>query len=346
MTDNTTTPRIPLNTLAIAFGLAGLAEVWTFASAALSLPPLIGDTLWMLAAVGWAWLMVAHLRRGHTSSESLLQQLRNPVQGPIAALAPVVGMLLAAELFTVWPIVSRILVITFISLSAIFAGWLIAEWCGGGIPIDAIHGGYFLPTVAGGFIAANAAAATGLTSLAVGAFLAATFFWIVMFAIIVARLMFRPPLPTPLVPTLAIFLAPPAVAGIAWFRITGEAGTIEYGLAAITAVMALIQLALIPRYLALPFSVGFWSFTFPVAAAGSLGILWLTRLHPDDWEALVTAIAAGVTALIVGIAAQSITSVRRDSRRQVAPATVVDADHEPGSPIATPSTHNKKIEVT
>jgi tellurite resistance protein TehA-like permease len=59
------------------------------------------------------------------------------------------------------------------------------------------------------------------------------------------------------VPTLAVIVAPPAVGGIALFDLTDSAVTP------------------FPRYRRLPFSLGFWSFTFPTAAVVAYTIDWL-----------------------------------------------------------------------
>ena len=67
--------RIPLNTLAIAFGLAGLATIWTTAARLLGVSEIVGQVIWAGVVVAWLWLIVAHLRRGTRSAETLGQQL-------------------------------------------------------------------------------------------------------------------------------------------------------------------------------------------------------------------------------------------------------------------------------
>jgi tellurite resistance protein len=298
--------RIPLNTFAITFGLAGLSEVWTLATDALALTSVVEDVLWSVTAVAWVWLIAAHAIRGARSGAGLVGQLRDRVQGPTAALVPIVGMLLATRIFLLAPGVGRAVFLAFLVGAALFAAWLISTWMADGLAEESIHGGYFLPTVAGGLIASTAAAELGMDALALGAFAVGAFFWVVMAAIILARLMRQPALPAPLIPTMAIFVAPPAVAGTAWFLLFPTVGPIEYGLAAITVMMLLVQLALVPRYRMLPFTLGFWSFTFPFAAVGGYGIQWLILLRPTGWQVVVIAITAGITVLIGTIAANSI----------------------------------------
>jgi tellurite resistance protein len=299
--------RIPLNTLAIPFGLSGLAEVWTEASSDLGWPPGIADALWAVAAIAWVWLIVAHVVRGSRSGSSLGSQLRHPAQGPIGALTAIVGMLLGATLYRLLPVAGIVLVIASIAAAAIFAGWLLSFWLSGSLEVDSVHGGYFLPTVAAGLIAATTAAQVGLTSLAVGAFAVGILFWVVIFVALLARFATRPALPDALTPTLAIIVAPPAVAGTAWFAIDGaQPGSVEYALATITVVLVLMQVFLIPRYRVLPFSLGFWSFTFSFAAVSGYAIEWLFLLRPFGWQVLAVAILAGITVLIGTIGFKSI----------------------------------------
>ena len=307
MTTTGTPARIPLNTLAIPFGLAGLAAVWAGASKDLGWWAGIADALWVLAAIVWVSMIVAHAIRGAKSDETLVTQLRHPAQGPIAALLPIVGMLLGATLYRLAPVAGTVLVVASIVVAALFAGWLLSYWAGGHLQVDAIHGGYFLPTVAAGLVAATTAAEIGLTSIAIGAFAVGILFWLIIFALMLARLATRPALVAPLTPTLAIIVAPPAVAGTAWFAISeGQQGPVEYALAAVTVVMVLMQVFLIPRYRSLRFSLGFWSFTFPFAAVSGYAIEWLFLLRPFAWQLMVATILVGITALIATIGVKSL----------------------------------------
>ncbi|WP_394769635.1 transporter [Lacisediminihabitans sp.] len=333
MTSLATPTRIPLNTLAIPFGLSGLAAVWTGASSDLGWPAAIADALWVLAAISWVWLIVAHSVRGARSADSLAGQLRHPAQGPIAALVPIVGMLLGATLYRLIPVAGVVLVVASIVAAALFAGWLLTFWTSGSLQADSMHGGYFLPTVAAGLVAATTAAEVGLTALAIGAFAVGILFWVAIFAALMVRLATRPALPAPLTPTLAIIVAPPAVAGTAWFAIGGaQVGPVEYALAGLTVVMVLMQVFLIPRYRALRFSLGFWSFTFPFAAVSGYAIEWLVILRPFGWQGLAIAILAGITVLIATIGIKSIRLYFAGSRQTH--AAIATAAQNPAPTLA------------
>ncbi|MCS5735903.1 SLAC1 family transporter [Herbiconiux daphne] len=308
-----------MNTLAISFGLTGLASLWSTMAGALELSRFIPIVLWSGAALSWVWLIVAHLVRGARSTESLISQLRHPAQGPIAAIVPTVGMLLGAELYLVWPIGGFILALTSFVAAIAFAGWILAFWHSGHLNQEAFHGAYLLPTVAAPLVASAVAARLGFPLMAMGAFAVGLFFWVVLVTVLLSRLAFFPPLPDPLTPTLAILLAPPAVAGAAWFAMNGvHDDVVSVSLLGVLAVMFVMQLFLIGVYRRLPFTLGFWSFTFPAASAATFLVQWVELGAFRGWQIVAVVAATCVTVLIAAIGIRSIvlvSSVRRGVRR-------------------------------
>ncbi|WP_157981600.1 SLAC1 family transporter [Protaetiibacter intestinalis] len=298
--------RIPLNTLAIPFGLAGIADVWTFAGGALPIPTWLPPVLWTVVAVSWVWLVVAHVVRGFLVRMPLREQLRHPVQGPIAALVPVVAMLVGIEAVEYSPVVGRVVIGLAMITTALYAGWFFGRVFTGGIAVDAVHGGYLLPSVAGGYIASYAAAVSGWTGLAIGWFGFGTLGWVVTFSLLTARLALRPALPDALQPTLMIMIAPPAVGGLALFAIDPSIGAAQEFMAVTLIVMLLAQLALLPRYLKTTFTLGFWSFTFPCAAAASYGIVWVTTAEVPGYQIITLVLATAITSLVLVIALRSL----------------------------------------
>ncbi|BAL89157.1 putative transporter [Actinoplanes missouriensis 431] len=313
--------RIPLNTFAIAFGLSGLAEAWTAAARVLSLPSWLPHLFWAVAAIAWVWLIAAHLIAGARGDQRLRDQLRHPAQGPLAALVPVTGMLLGAELAHFQHRAGEIVVLAAITVAALFAGWLIGTWLEGRLTLEAVHGGYLLPTVAGGLVAADAAAAVGHPMVGWAAFGVGVFFSIVITTLILLRLVVRPSLPDPLVPTVAILLAPPAVAGLAWFALAGDAfGPVPAAFAGLTVVLTLVELAFLPRFLRLPFSLGFWSFTFPAGAVTAF------TAEASGNRAVTVVLLTALTAGLAALAVRSLPIAGRRRERRHALDTLTAAD--------------------
>ena len=303
--------RIPLSTLAIPLGLAGLAQLWSVAGALLGTPFAITESFWAIAAIAWLWTLAAHLLRGARSEQRLSHQLTHLAHGPLAALLPIAAMLFGANLHLVAPLAGSIITLAALAVAAGFAAWMLSFWMRGELPLDAVHGGYFLPISAASLVGALASAQLGYRTLAVDALAVGLFFWLLVSIVFFLRLALRPPLPAPLTPTLAIMVAPPAVAAAAWLTISGghRDGLFD-ALSGIAAFMVVIQGMLVPRYLALRFSLGFWSFTFPAAITAALAVRWLGLMQPPGWQAAIAGLLVIITGLIVLIAANSLRSLR------------------------------------
>lgn len=303
---------LPPNFFSIPFGIAGLAGVWRLAATFDGPPAGIADALYLLAAAVYVPLAIAFAAGLVSAPRTVLAALEHPVLSPFYALSPIVGMLLALGLQPHAPTAARALFLVFFAATWLLGGWLTGEWIVAPRAIDGLHPGYFLPTVAGGLIAAQGAAAFGFEGLGWLSFGAAIVCWLILGAILLGRLIVRPVLPAVLVPTLAIMAAPPAVAGGAYFALTGgKVDAVAYGLAGFTVLIVLAQLRLLPLYLKLPFAPTFWSFTFPSAAVAADALHWIALERPASPVVLVYVALAAISVLIGGIALRSLVALRQ-----------------------------------
>jgi len=301
--------RIAPNLFGIAFGLAGLGEAWQGAGPVLGTPGAVPDAIYILAAVVWLVLVAAYAAQG---PRRMLADLRDPVLTPFPSLGAITPMILAAALATAAITAGRILVIIFLAVTIGLGGWLTGQWIAGDLTQDSLHPGYYLPTVAGGLIGADAAAQVHLHTLAEASFAIGIFCWLLVGSLLLNRLFFRPVLPPPLVPTLAIEFAPPVVAGVAYFALNG--GTANFAAAALggyAVLMAVVQLRFVPLYTRLTFSPGFWSFTFSYAAGATDALGWITATKPPGATAYAAVVIALITAWIAAIAARTVVAAAR-----------------------------------
>ena len=134
--------------------------------------------------------------------------------------------------------------------------------------------------------------------------------WFVLGSLILARLFFGPPLPSTLVPTLAIEVAPAAVAGLAWFALTdGRIGVVTQFLAGYGLLMVLVQVRFVPLYRRLSFSAAFWSFTFAWAAVVTVVLQWLASSRSSVAAAAAWSALLAITAGIGGIAVRTLVTL-------------------------------------
>jgi tellurite resistance protein len=297
------------NLFGIAFGIAGLAEVWRAAEPTIESPQLVVNALNVVAAALWVTLVVSYAAQGR---RQLLADLRDSTVAPFVPLSSITAMLLAAALSQYAFEVGRALVVIFVATTIGLGGWMTGQWIVAELEQDAVHPGYFLPTVAGGLVAAIASAEVHLHALAEATFGIGMLCWVLLGSLLLNRLFFRPTLPAALYPTLAIEVAPPVVAGIAYMAITGGAtNTLSYALAGYGVLMVLVQIRLIPYYARLRFSPGFWAFTFSYAATATDALEWIHLRHPAGAIVYATVIVAVITVFIAAIAVRSVVAIHR-----------------------------------
>ena len=301
------TARAPLSSLGIPFGLAGLAGTWTMAAVTSLAPPFIAEGFWMLAAAAWIAVVANYLGRSRNrGGRSILDDLRDPVQGAFASLAPTSAMLICTHYAQQLPLAGRIITGVFMAIGLLYGAWFLAQLVLRERSIDTIHAGYLLPTVAAAFIVGQSAGTFGWTLLGEAAIAVGILFWLVLGTIILARMAFRPAPPAALLPTFAIFSAPPAVAGNAWFALNGgRIDLVETMLLGTFVVLILVQLMMLGTYWRLPFTLGFWAFTFTAASSGTYTVHWLALWGGPGHAVWAWLAIALVTLLIGSIAVRS-----------------------------------------
>ncbi len=297
-------PRIAPNLFGIALGIAGLAQAWHAAVPVLGIPQAVPGALEVLAAALWLVLAGAYLAQG---PRIVLADLRDPVLSPFVSSSALTAMLLAAALAQEAPAAGRVLVVVFLAVTIAIGGWLTGQWMTGGIDPDSVHPGYFLPTAAGGLIGANAAAQVHLHALAEASFGIGVLCWALLGSVILNRLFTRPALPSALVPTMAIELGIPAVAGSAYFAVAGRTvSLVACALGGYAVLMALVQVRLIPVYRRLSVTPGSWAFTFAYAAATADALVWLAITKPPAATGYAIAVITLLTAFALWIAFRTV----------------------------------------
>src|SRR5216683_733213 len=166
--------------------------------------------------------------------------------------------------------------------------------------------------VAGGLVGAITLSQVHLHALAQASFGVGIVSWVILGSVVLNRLMTAQRLPAALQPVTAIELAPPALAGVAWFALAARGTTvIAYAIGGYLVLMALVPIRLIPVYRKLRFSPGFWAFTFSYAIAITCALEWITRTNPPGATGYAIAAITAITVFIGAIAARSVTAIAR-----------------------------------
>jgi tellurite resistance protein len=335
---------IPLNLFGMSFGLTGLAGVWAAMAGYGRAPAGAADALFAIGTLAWLGVLIGYLAHA-LPARTLVADLTVSAAAPFASLAVIVPMVLAAEgVYPHSPSFGRPLFDVFLALTVLCGSWFTGQWIYGTTSLDAFHPGYFLPTVAGGLLGSAGAAEVGQHRLAEIMFGYGMVCWLILGSLIMGRLLFRPMLPAALVPTLAIEVAPAAVASLAYFALHGDRiDAVVAGIGGYGVLMVLAQLRLVPMYLRLHFLPSTWAFTFSWAAVAPATIHWLDTGRPAGYRTYEYVVLALITLFITSIAIRTIIAMYRHTfvaAPATAPGTALAAAPIPANSLdsATPAT--------
>jgi len=135
-------------------------------------------------------------------------------------------------------------------------------------------------------------------------------FWIVVKSILVNRIIFHAPIQERLIPTLFIFIAPPAVGFISYLALNNhelnQFGMVLYffGLA-----MTLLMLVSVGKFVKMAFALSWWAFTFPLAAMAIASYQMASISGADFYLYIALAIHALLTLLILNFLAKTAKAV-------------------------------------
>lgn len=290
-------PRVPAGLFAIPVGLFGLAGAWQRLTAyGWPSAAVIGSTLLTLTLILWIILLMLYAAKCVAHPQAVRKEFLHPVQGSLMALAPLSVMLAAINFGRAdsqWWLIAVLLALAVQGVIAIRVVSILAT---GQMPSQTTTPALYLPFVGGGLVGGMTMASLhypGWGALLFGMGLAG---WGLLEVRILSRL-FEGPMPAALRPTIGVELAPPAVATLAasmiWPQLPGDVLIVGLGIAAgpIVAVMARYR-----WWRDVPFSAGFWSFSFPLAALAS-AVIEVTRR--GGWPPFIGGAAVLLASVVV-----------------------------------------------
>lgn len=289
--------RLPGALFAIPVGLFGLAAAWKRAFVyGWPLAAEIGDTLLLLARAIWLIFLLLYAARCLIHWAAVREEYMHPVYGSLLALLPLSIMLAVSSANMPDSVYGLALVLLALFMQCMIAIRIVSMLATGQITSAEITPALYLPFVGGGFVGGATMAALhypGWGALLFGMGIAG---WGLLEARVLSRL-FEGPMPAPLRPIIGVELAPPAVATLAaaaiWPQLPGEVLIVGIGIAVGPILSVLVRYR---WWREVPFSVGFWSFSFPSAAlAGAI----VEVVRRSNWPPMVAALALGLASLII-----------------------------------------------
>lgn len=254
----------PIMMFAVIMGFSGITLAYKKAHEVIGLSSVPYTVLSYITAFLAVVIFLVYLLKLFKYPNAVKAEFSHPVRVNFFA-AVSISMLLLASVFHEYKSVSYPLFVAGTSLQTFFTFYAITYWLNKNIEMAHSNPAWFIPVV-GNIIVPIAGEGYADTYLLSFFFSLGIFFWIILTAILMNRIIFHGMLPQKFLPTLAIFIAPPSVGMLSYMKFSGEFDNIALLLLNVAVVFAIILLALSKNFYKIKFFISWWAFTFPMAA--------------------------------------------------------------------------------
>ncbi len=304
---------LPVSLFSIVMGLSGLAIAWQRAHAILGVSEVIWPIVAGLAGSVFMVLLFAYGLKLTRFPQAVVGEWKHPVRVNFFP-AISIGLLLQA---VVWQD-------TFPSLS--FGLWLAGAVIQLGFTLSILSSwmfhthydikhanpAWFIPVVGNLFVPIGGVKFAS-PEVAWFFFSVGIVFWIVLMIIVLYRVFFHDPIPSKLLPTLFIFIAPPAVGFIAYSVLVAEVDAFSRVLYYTALFLTLLLGSNAKRFVRAGFFVSSWAYSFPLAAVTIATLLMAKRSGIAFFNGLGIALLSIVSMVITVLVFKTLGAIRRNA---------------------------------
>lgn len=289
----------PVQLFAVIMGLSGLSIVFAKAYHLLDMPYWIYGTLLLIDTVLFLGIFTAYMFKWLIYPEAVKKEFYHPIKSSFMAAIAISFLLVSIAYYDFAPTVSILFWYIGTPLQLFLTLTVIRYWVNNDLKVVHANPAWFIPIVGNILVPVVGVDAAPLY-VSLFFFAIGLFFWIILFTIMLNRIVFHHPLAKKLIPTLFIFIAPPSVGFISYFRITDGSidmfSIILYFVALFTLFLLLFMVKIFDTK---EFFISWWAYTFPLAAVTIATLLMYMSLRNNiTYVASVTLII--LTSLVVG----------------------------------------------
>jgi tellurite resistance protein len=303
---------LPVGLFGSVMGLTGLSVAWRLAHMRYGVPARIADAIGIIAVVTFVALTIGYLVKLATATEAVKSEFRHPVAGNLFGTLLISLLLLPIILAPVsLRLAQGMWIVGAIGMFA-FAWMIVTRWMSDRQQVAHATPAWIVPVVglldvplALPYLGLPPLQGVMAASLAIG-----LFFAVPLFTLIFSRLLFEPPLPDGLQPTLLILVAPFAVGMSTYVVTTGAVDMFAEALFALTLFMLAVLLNRMRYLLACcPFRVSWWAVSFPLAASAIVALRFATARPSEITDGLALVLLALATLTIIGLLVRTLYGV-------------------------------------
>ncbi len=309
---------LPVALFGSVMGLTGLSIAWRLAHARYGTPTWPAVAIGAVAVITFVAVALGYAIKLATVPDAVRAEFRHPIAGNLFGTLLISLLLLPIVLAPVSIRVAQVMWSIGAAGMLLFAWMIVSRWMSDRQQVAHATPAWIIPVV-GLLDVPLALPSLGLPpmhgvmvlGLAIG-----LFFAIPLFTLIFSRLVFEPPMPDALQPSLLILVAPFAVGFSSYMATTEHVDLFAQSLYVLTLFMLAVllgRLRHLPR--CCPFRVSWWAVSFPLAAS-AIAALQFAAAEPG-WitDAIALALLTFATLTIAGLFGRTLIGLTRGELR-------------------------------
>lgn len=302
----------PVTFFAVGMGMMGLTLAIHAAEAAYGLGSGTSHTVLALSMILFAIIAGFYAAKTLRFPDAVTAEWNHPVRIAFFPAISISLLLLSAALMPDWPAIARLVWMTGALLQGILALAVIGSWIGHRAFLTGhLTPAWFIPAV-GNVIVPIAGVRLGWIETSWLFFSGGLIFWIVLLTLVVNRLMFHDPMPSRMVPTLMILVAPPAVGFVAWLQLNG--GNVDpfgHFLLSAAYVFAALVATQAGKMRRMPFALSWWALSFPIASLAIASFAYESAASSDTHRLIGTCLLGLLVLVIAQLILRTLAAIRQ-----------------------------------
>ncbi|MDD2896700.1 MAG: SLAC1 anion channel family protein [Aliarcobacter sp.] len=255
----------PIMMFATIMGLAGLTLVYRRGSEVLQLPAFISIIMMAITTIVFLTVVYMYISKIIKHKDEVKKEFSHPVRINFFAASSISTLLLSMVYRHNIDVVSQSLFFIGAILHIFFTFYTIKFWINNNLEMQHSNPAWFIPIV-GNLIVPIAGKGFVNDAVLYFYFSIGIFFWIILFAIILNRIIFHAQFMPKFMPTLFILIAPPAIGFISYIKLTGNLDFFAQILFNLGLFFTILVFVMYKNFINIKFFISWWAFTFPMAA--------------------------------------------------------------------------------
>lgn len=301
----------PVMMYAIVMGLSGLTITYQKAALWLHFPHIIGEVLMYITTATFVVVSYIYLKKFFRYKMAVKNEFSHPVRINFFAAISISMLMLAIIYKENYPTISAL----FWYPGTLFHFYLtmhtVAFWINENQQLDHSSPAWFIPIVGNILVPV---AGVGFVNLGVLVyfFSVGMFFWIILFAVILNRIIFHNQMAVKFMPTLFILIAPPAVGFVAYFKMFEVIDTFALMLFNMAIFFTLLVAFMYKNFIKIKFFISWWAFVFPLAAMAISSMLMYNQNSCLSLQLFSYLMIAVVTVVVFIVTYQTLLHIQKE----------------------------------